>query len=280
VPTWRAAAVLHPFPSALDAAVTGLIAAMVGGAPATIAQLAGAMLLLQFAIGAINDWADAPADAIARPRKPISAGLVGRGSAAVLGAASAAAGLLFSATAGSAVLAVAVAGLLTGLLYDLWLKGTAWAWLTFSAGFVLLPLFAWLGASGSVPPFMGWIVVLALPAGVAVSLANGLVDDESDALAGRRGPAVRLGRPGAHAALAAAHAAVIAGAATALLLTPGPAGATRAAAWAGIVVGAGLQAAGWRGSGSDARAARLRAWQVQAVGLALLAGSWFLGMTA
>ena len=282
MPAWRAAAVLHPFPSSLDAAVTGLIAALAGAPPATVVQLGGAMLLLQFSIGAANDWSDARADAAARPLKPIPAGLLRRRDAAALAVICAAGGLLLAAPAGPAVLAIALAGLLTGLSYDLGLKGTAWAWLTFAAGFVLLPLFAWLGGSGTTPAFLGWIVLLAIPAGAAVSLANGLVDHETDALSGRRGPAVRLGPRPAHLALGIAHLLVAAGAVVSLAVE------SRAAATAGLValaaasvaLGVGLQVVGWLLSGGQARPARLRGWHVQAVGLAVLAGGWFLGMTA
>jgi 4-hydroxybenzoate polyprenyltransferase len=280
VPTWRAVAVLHPFPSSLDAAVTGLIAALAGAPAATVVQLGGAMLLLQFSIGAANDWSDAQADAMARPLKPIPAGLLRRREAATLAAVCAAAGLLLAAPAGPAVLAVALAGLLTGLSYDLGLKGTSWAWLAFAAGFVLLPLFAWLGGSGTTPAFLGWIVLLAIPAGAAVSLANGLVDHETDAVSGRRGPAVRLGPRRAHLALGIAHLLVVAGAMAGLGVGARGTGGVVALAAATVALGVGFQAVGWLLSGGQARAARLRGWHVQAIGLAVLAGGWFLGMTA
>ena len=58
------------------------------------------MLLLQFGIGAANDWADAAADATARPAKPIPAGLVRRSTAARIAVAAAAAGLALAMLAG------------------------------------------------------------------------------------------------------------------------------------------------------------------------------------
>ncbi len=67
---------VHPFPSVLDAIVTGLLAALAGGGAAVVGMLAVAMLLLQFSIGTVNDLADAAADAVAKPWKPIPAGVV------------------------------------------------------------------------------------------------------------------------------------------------------------------------------------------------------------
>lgn len=274
MPRLRAVTVVHPFPSALDAAVTGLIALVAGGTPDRAALLAVAMLLLQFAIGAANDWADAPADGMARQAKPIVLGFISRRRAGVIAVACALVGLAAAAIVGPAVVAVGVAGLAAGLAYDLGLKPTRWAWLPFAVGFTLLPLFAWLGATGEAPPFIGWSTLLALPAGGAVSLANGLVDLEGDAATGRGGPAVRLGRRPTLVTLLPLHLLLIGGAAASLTM----AGSAPAAVWAGLLVGAGLQVVGWLVSRGRSREARLNGWHVQAVGLAVLAGAWFWGM--
>ena len=233
------------------------------------------MLLLQFAIGAANDWSDAAADAITRPDKPIPSAALGRGTALLVAAVAAFGGLALALAAGTAMAVVGLLGLLTGLAYDLALKGTRWAWLAFSAGFALLPLFAWLGGAGTVPPFLGWVVALALPAGAAVSLANGLVDIETDVRVGRRGPAVRLGKEAALRVLLGLHALVVAGAAISLVL----AGTATRVAWLGIGAAAALQVAGWGIAHAPAREGRLLGWEIQALGLAVLAASWFVGMT-
>ncbi len=44
-----------------------------------------------------------------------------------------------------------LAGTATGYAYDLRLKATAWAWLPFAVGLPLLPVYAWVGATGRVP---------------------------------------------------------------------------------------------------------------------------------
>ena len=230
------------------------------------------MLLLQFSIGALNDWADAAADA-GRAAKPIPAGLVGRDVAFLVAVACGAVGVVLSATAGLEIVAIAAAGLAAGYAYDLGLKGTAGAWLSFAAGFVLLPLFAWAGAG--VPAFLPWIVALALPAGAVVSLANAFVDIDGDRAAGRRSPVVVLGRDATLRGILALDLVILAGAAVSLAVSSA---AAPAVAWVGVVAGGGLSLAGWWVSRGSARRARLDGWHLQAVGLAILAAAWFAGM--
>ncbi len=69
---------VHPFPSFLDAVVAACVASVAGAELPRALQLGLSMLLLQFAIGAANDWADAPTDARAQPWKPIPSGVVTR----------------------------------------------------------------------------------------------------------------------------------------------------------------------------------------------------------
>jgi 4-hydroxybenzoate polyprenyltransferase len=232
------------------------------------------MLLLQFSIGALNDWADAAADA-GRAAKPIPAGLVGRDVAFLVAVACGAVGVVLSATAGLEIVAIAAAGLAVGYAYDLGLKGTAGAWLSFAAGFVLLPLFAWAGARAGIPAFLPWIVALALPAGAVVSLANAFVDIDGDRAAGRRSPVVMLGRDATLRGILALDLVILAGAAGSLAVSSA---AAPAVAWVGVVAGGGLSLAGWWVSRGSARRARLDGWHLQAVGLAILAAAWFAGM--
>lgn len=271
---WRAIQLVHPYPSGLNAALTAVLVLLAGGTLGRAILLGGSMLLLQFAIGAANDWADATADAVGRPAKPIVSGLVAREQVRTVAAVCAVGGLTLATLAGPPVAAVALAGLADGLAYDLGLKGSTWAWLPFSAGFALLPLFAWLGGAGVPPPFFPSIALLALPAGAAVALANGLVDLEGDERVGRRGPAVRLGRRGTIRALFVLQVLLVAGVAVALLwharATP--------AVWAGVAAGGGLMGIGRLVAGGLERERRLLGWEIQALGLAALAGAWFAGM--
>lgn len=271
----RALRVLHPFPSLLDAAVVTAIAVVAGASPGRVLLLAAAMLVLQLAIGAANDWADAPADATAQPGKPIPAGLVARRTAGVMAIVLATAGLLLAATAGILALATAAGGLAAGLAYDLRLKGTRWSWLPYAVGIPLLPAFAWAGATGELPAALGILVPVAAIAGAGLAIANALADLEHDRAAGIDTIATALG-PTRARAVGAGLMAAAAGAALATALAFG--GVTPwfflAAAGGGVVV-AGI-AAGWRGE----PAARRRAWEIQAIGAGILATGWIGALVA
>src|SRR5450756_873168 len=67
---------VHPFPSALDAAVTFALALVAGATAGRAALLGVAMLTIQFSIGAFNDVLDAPADAVAGRSKPLVDGRI------------------------------------------------------------------------------------------------------------------------------------------------------------------------------------------------------------
>lgn len=142
---------VHPFPSTLDAVAAGAIALIAGANPSVAARLTFGMLGLQFAIGTVNDLADAPRDRLSRPQKPLPAGLVGPRQATAVFLIAVALGLWSAASVGLAPLAVAIVGLADGLAYDLRLKGTVVSWLPFAAGVALLPVYAWLGATGGLP---------------------------------------------------------------------------------------------------------------------------------
>jgi 4-hydroxybenzoate polyprenyltransferase len=262
--------VAHPFPSALDAIATVAIAAIAGAAPSVAARLGLGMLLLQFAIGIANDLSDAPADALAKPRKPIPAGLLTRRQAGVALCVAGSGGLLAAASVGPPALVTGVVGLADGLLYDLRLKGTALSWMPFSAGVALLPVYAWWGATGSWPVALWGVVGLGVLAGMALALANAVADLENDSRSGVRSVATALGRGRALALdaglLLALHVVALA---TSVTL-----GAT---SWALAVEMAGV-GLGWTGVAlASARHERARqaGWEVQAIGVVVLGAGWF-----
>ncbi len=255
--------------------MTLAVATIAGADAPRVAVLAMSMLLLQFGIGAANDWADAPADGAARPEKPIPAGQVPRRLAARVAAVAAGTGLVLAAFAGPAALAVACAGLLSGLAYDFRLKGTPWSWIPYAVGIPLLLLFSWVGATGEVPPALGILLPVAMAAGAALAIANALADLERDRAAGVQTVATAVGIVVARRVGALLQAAVgVAALGSAAILGGSPAGIAVAAAGTGIVaLGVGL---GW-GSG---RIARQRAWEVQAVGLAVVAAGWVAALAS
>jgi 4-hydroxybenzoate polyprenyltransferase len=259
----------HPFPSLLDGGATLAIALLAGGRPFDALRLAAAMVALQASIGTINDLVDVPRDTGRKLGKPIPAGLVGPTTATLLALIAAAVGLVLSLPSGLATGVVAVAILAVGLLYDLWLRGTAWSWLPFALGIPLLPVFAWLGATGRVPELFLVLVPTAFISGAGLAIANALADIERDAEAGVRSVARHMGPAGAWTAHAMLQATVVAVAGASLLgagagipLLLGAAGAT-------VVLLAGVSL-----TRNASAAWRERGWELEAIGTALLAAVW------
>ena len=159
---------MHPFPSALDGLVTAALILIASGTPDVAARLGFAMFALQAAIGTANDLVDEPLDRGRKLGKPLPRGLISRNAARALLAGALIVGLGLSAVSGFAVLAVAILGSAIGLAYDRWLKGTIWSWLPFAVGIPLLPIYAWLGAVGRLPPAF-WVLV---PTAVQIGRAH------------------------------------------------------------------------------------------------------------
>lgn len=245
---------------------------LAGGSAVVVSALAAGMMSLQAAIGIVNDVVDAPLDAGRKPGKPIPVGLVGPRAAVRLAVVAAAAGLILSALQGVPTLAVATLILGVGFLYDLRLKGTAWSWLPFAAGIPLLPVYAWVGATGSVPTLFGTLLPAAFCAGAALAIANAMVDVERDRDAGVSSVALALGPRRSWWVHLVLHAAVGA-IASASLLARGVPHAVVLVGVAGpaVVVGAGVALAGARAADH-----RERGWELEAVGSALLAVGWLL----
>jgi len=231
------------------------------------------MILIQAAIGTVNDIVDAPLDAGRKLGKPIPAGIVDLRAARAIAILAAVGGLAASSAARLETLPVAVAILAVGLLYDLRLRGTVLSWLPFAAGIPLLPVYAWAGATGTVPQYFAVLLPAAFLAGAALAIANALADVERDAAAGATSVAVRLGSRRAWAAHTVLHAAVVVIAFLSFAATEGPPLAAAGIAAAATVVAAG--AALGRSRRADRRE---RAWELEAVGVAALASAWLGGI--
>jgi 4-hydroxybenzoate polyprenyltransferase len=228
------------------------------------------MTALQFGIGATNDVVDAGTDAGHKPGKPIPAGLVSPGGGRVAAGVAFAAGLVLAAGSGVAVFALAVLVIAIGLAYDLRLKGTAWSWLPFAAGIPILPVFGWLGATGEVPPAFAILVPAAVLAGAALAISNSIADLERDRAAGIQSIALALGQDRAWLAHVVLLAIVVVAAVASAALMGGPeAGPAVLVAVTGVVPLAGA-AIGW--SGGPGR--RERAWEIEALGVALTGIVW------
>jgi 4-hydroxybenzoate polyprenyltransferase len=248
--------------------------ALVAGADGNRAALLGlAMVSLQVSIGALNDLRDVDRDRGRKPGKPIAAGLVGHGTAIAVVVVALVVGLTVSAVAGPAALAVALIGTGVGWAYDIWLKTTGWAWLPFAVGLPLLPVYAWVGATGRIPPAFGLLVPLAIVAGAGVALLNGLADVDRDRAAEVATPAVRLGARRARwlsASLLGLAGTGVVGSLAAVGAQPG--------AWVLGAAGLALVGAGLVLAGSSSGARRERGWEAGAIGLGLVAAGWVLGL--
>jgi len=194
---------LHPIPSLLTTlAAVGFAGIFgIGLGDARLWWIAGIMLLVQFSISALNEWADADLDRRAGRRRPIPLGLLSRGTAlnvAVLGAVGA---FLLSALSdlGPAALLLVGVGIACGWAYNLWLKPTPLSFLPFAIAFPLMPF--WIGLIAGRP--LSSLAVLFLggsPLATAIHLADAIPDRDRDRLAGLKTLAVALGRPGSELA--------------------------------------------------------------------------------
>lgn len=243
---------------------------MAGGSPARVVASTGAMLALQASIGATNDVVDAPLDALRQRAKPIPAGLVSGAATRRVAVAAGLAGTAITAALGPRSLALAATGYGLGLAYDLRLKRTRVAWLPYALAVPLVPAFAWSAADAGLPPRPAVLLPLAVVAGAALAMANGLVDLEADRAVGSGGIAVRLGARRALVAGGLGEALVwLAALVTAAQAGPLPS----SSAWG--FVGAGLLGAGGVAlSARRRRGVRRLGWEAQALALGLLGVAW------
>ena len=250
------------------------VAVVAGADPATALRLGAAMTALQASIGTLNDIVDAPRDAGRKPGKPVPAGLVSPRLAWAVVVLAAGLGLGLSAPSGAATVGLAVVVLAIGYGYDLVFKGTVWSWLPFAIGIPLLPVFGWLGTTGGLPASFAVLLPVAVIAGAALAVANARADAERDAAAGVDSVATRLGLERSWALHAGLLALVVALAIVTLVAGAAQPAALLAAVGAGLVIGFGV-ALGHRADSER----RERAWELEAVGVALLAAAWLAGTT-
>lgn len=263
----------HPFPSLLDGLVVAAVAIVAGADGVTAARLGVSMTLLQTSIGALNDLVDAPHDAGHKPGKPIPVGLVARPVAWAVAIGGGGLGLVLALAAGAATGLLAAVVLAIGYGYDLAFKGTVWSWLPFALGIPLLPVFGWLGATGGLAPGFALLFPIAFVAGTALAIANARADLERDTAARVDSVAVHLG-PARSWTVHAVLLGFVVGAAIVTLAGSEPSMAAMAGAvGASLVVLVGA----WLGR-SPSSDRRERAWEVEAIGVALLAASWLAGV--
>jgi len=266
---------IHPFPSLLDALLTGGLVRLAGAGLDRALLLGAAMFCLQASIGALNDLADIEHDRGQKPGKPLPRGLVPPGAARLAVVGGLAAGLGLSLAGGLLTVGVALAGVAIGYAYDLRLKASRWSWLPFALGLPLLPVYAWVGASGGVPAAFLLLIPMAVIGGAALALANELADAERDRAADVRTAVGSLGRQRAWRIGLALQAIVALVAAGSLIIDGAPVLAIGAAdgSIALLMIGLAL-------GRSPLAATRERGWEAQAIALGGLAVAWLGGLAS
>jgi 4-hydroxybenzoate polyprenyltransferase len=181
-------------------ALFGLLATDFRPPAGRFALLIVSMLGGQLAVGALNEWCDRAADAVAKPHKPIPRGEVTPAEA--LGMAGGGLALLLGcgAALGWRPLAALAFANGWGLAYDLGLKRTPLSWLPYLIALPLVPTCAWLALRGFAPRLL-WLYPIGALLVIAIHLAQTLPDIEGDRGQGERGLAVTLGRRRATALL-------------------------------------------------------------------------------
>jgi 4-hydroxybenzoate polyprenyltransferase len=177
--------------------------------------VAAIMLLAQFSISALNDWADRDRDAQAGRRRPIPLGLVRADAALAFAVVCAALSLVLAVVAGLRGIAIVLlaVGLGCGWLYDLVLKPTPLSFAPFAVAFPLLPV--WVGVVAARPTqLLGPLFLAGAPLATAIHLADAMPDWAADRSAGIRTLAVALGP----AVAARAAAALLIGASGLLIV--------------------------------------------------------------
>ena len=237
------------------------------------------MLAIQASIGSLNDWVDVALDAGRKAGKPIPNAHATRQEALLIAVTGLAVGVGLTWPSGLAATAVVLVGVGCGYLYDLRLSRTAWSWLPFAVGLPLVPVYAWLGSTGDLPPLLR-LVPIGVLAGAGLALANGLADLERDVAGGIETAATKLGRGRAwtvHAGL------LVAAIGLALLSLPGSTGDARSSgvpSLVALVLGICLIAAGLAlGRGGGPRS-RERAWELEALGVAAFGAGWVAAVAA
>jgi 4-hydroxybenzoate polyprenyltransferase len=195
---WTILELLHPIPSVFTTVAAVGFAWIFGIGPGDLRfwWIAGIMLLAQFSISALNEWADADLDRRAGRRRPIPLGLLSRGTALNVAIVCALGAFLLSAISnlGALPLLLVGIGVACGWAYDLWLKPTPLSFLPFAIAFPLMPF--WIGLIAGRPASALIVLIIGgAPLATAIHLADSIPDRDRDHAAGLTTLAVALRRP-------------------------------------------------------------------------------------
>ena len=212
---WRRASgyvrLVHPFPVAMNAVAAdafAMIAARSWPGARAIVLLAAAIIGSQSLVGIVNDVRDRALDAQTKPQKPLVSGRATLPGATILGAVMGIVALAAGVALGWLSLALVIAMTGAGLVYDLWLKRTAFSFLPYVLGLPILPIWAWTAVRDA--PARLWLTYpLGILIGLGLHLANAMPDAERDAAGGVRGIVQVVGRRGSLTMCVTSFAATI-----------------------------------------------------------------------
>jgi len=234
-----------------------------------MARLLGAMFGGQIAIGAVNELVDVELDRVAKPDKPIPAGLVSEHGARIMAITGVSEMTVLSLTFGVDAFLLCALGTGAGVVYSFWFKRTIWLWIPYLVALPLLPIWVWTALS-EVDPGMFAIYPIGAAAVIAVQIAQSLPDVRADQESGVRTLAVALGSSRArNACWGAMILAASLAAALAPLLTTQP-----GRVWIGAVATyglVGLNAFLWS---RNARAGTMACFPCVAVSAGILGIGW------
>ncbi len=252
-------------------ATAGFAVVAAGGWPGgwQLFWLLGAMFGAQLVIGVVNELVDADLDAVAKPKKPIPAGVVSRRGARIVALGGVILMATFSVQLGLASLALCSLGTATGVAYSLWFKRTIWSWIPYLVALPLLPIWVWTALS-TVDRGLLAIYPIGAAAIVAVQIAQSLPDIDADRGSNVRTLAVALGSSRArYSCWGATLLAALLAAGLAPGLTDDPWWVWLAAAVACGLVG--VNAIIWK---RDANTGALACFPCIAIGVAALGIGW------
>lgn len=221
--------------------VTVILAIGIGVDPLRVVLVGAAMLAGQLSIGWSNDWIDADRDtAVARSDKPIASGLVSRRAVRAAALTAVVVAVPLSLLLGPWAALVNLLGIASGWSYNAWLKRTPASGVPYLVTFGTLPLFVTLSLAEP-RHAVWWAIAVGSLLGFGAHFANVLPDLADDARTGVRGLPHILGRT-ASGVIAFASLAIASLIASLGIASSSP-GLTVVAV-IGLVIGAGLAAAG------------------------------------
>ncbi|HYA99217.1 MAG TPA: UbiA family prenyltransferase [Ktedonobacteraceae bacterium] len=185
----------HPIPvlfHMIAVTIFTLLAAWPDFVWSVIVLVIAAHAAMQVSIAMLNDYCDREHDAKGKPEKPIPRGLIHPREALIAGLLMIVVMFVLLIPLPRLAFIVSLCYLALGQSYNLGLKSTPLSGIVFALAMPLIPLYAFAGV-GYIPPIIYWLVPAGFLLGIALNLANSLIDLEGDAAQGLKTLAVVLG---------------------------------------------------------------------------------------